>query len=255
MMGLDEGERFSDVARTTISVSSKLPEKPSEGAGEPAAPLRRIDRFIVLRELGSGAMGTVYAAYDEQLNRKVALKVVHPMGQRAQDVRTRMLREAQGLARLSHPNVVQVYEAKEDAEGRVYLVMEFIEGKTLRAWGHGSEYPWRVILGRCIDAGRGLAAAHRAGLVHRDFKPNSLACRGVCPQSSLGPRSRRDRPTARVRASQRSTPQLGAHLGSVIGTSRERGTAASPLAPRDSLYAHSRPQSHGSPGAARPRTR
>ncbi len=153
---------------TTLSVSGNAPV-----VNELPAPTR-VDRFVILRELGSGAMGTVYVAYDEELNRKVALKVMRTMGQGKADVHSRMLREAQGLARLSHPNVVQVYEARRDELGRVFLVMEFIEGHTLRRWARERERGWRELLKPCIDAGRGLAAAHRAGLVHRDFKPDNV---------------------------------------------------------------------------------
>ncbi|MBK8260577.1 MAG: serine/threonine protein kinase [Nannocystis sp.] len=115
-------------------------------------------------------MGEVMLAYDDQLDRRVALKIVRARGQRAGDVYARMLREAQGLARLSHPNVVQVYEAG-DLDGEVYLAMEYVEGETLRTWSKSQERPWREVLQRCVEAGRGLQAAHEAGLVHRDFKP------------------------------------------------------------------------------------
>ncbi len=165
---MQEPQQLDDVAETAISLSGSRPV-----VAELPAPTR-IDRFVVLRELGSGAMGTVYAAYDEELNRKVALKVMRAMGQGKADVHSRMLREAQGLARLSHPNVVQVYEARRDDQGRVFLVMEFIEGHTLRRWAREGERDWRALLKPCIDAGRGLAAAHRAGLVHRDFKPENV---------------------------------------------------------------------------------
>ncbi|MCA9691166.1 MAG: serine/threonine protein kinase, partial [Myxococcales bacterium] len=161
-----------DVSDTTISSVSPRPSR--EIAADALGSLQlHIGRFVILRELGRGAMGTIYAAFDDKLNRKVALKVMHAMGQRSADVQARMLREAQGLARLSHPNVVQVYEAGADDDGRVFLVMEFIEGETLRAWQRDVEKPrpWRALLTCAVEAGRGLAAAHRAGLVHRDFKP------------------------------------------------------------------------------------
>ncbi len=141
-------------------------------ASAPALPLR-IGRYVTLRKLGEGAMGEVYLTYDDQLDRRVAVKVVRAMGQASRDVYARMLREAQGLARLSHPNVVQVYEAA-DLDGRVYLAMEFVEGETLRTWAKSQVRGWREILDRCVEAGRGLAAAHAAGLVHRDFKPDNV---------------------------------------------------------------------------------
>ncbi len=149
-------------------------------ASAPALPLR-IGRYVTLRKLGEGAMGEVYLTYDDQLDRRVAVKVVRAMGQASRDVYARMLREAQGLARLSHPNVVQVYEAA-DLDGRVYLAMEFVEGETLRTWAKSQVRGWREILDRCVEAGRGLAAAHAAGLVHRDFKPKSRPPRPERPQ-------------------------------------------------------------------------
>jgi serine/threonine protein kinase/tetratricopeptide (TPR) repeat protein len=135
----------------------------------------KIGRFIVLERIGAGAMGEVYAAYDNQLDRKVALKVVHPArGPSTLIARERLLREAQTLARLSHPNVVQVYEIGL-LQDQVFLVMEFIRGRTLDAWLHGEIRDrirqWRLILDTYVAAGRGLAAAHDAGLIHRDFKP------------------------------------------------------------------------------------
>lgn len=114
-------------------------------------------------------MGRVYAAYDEQLDRRVAVKVLH------QDVdessRTRVLREAQAMAKLSHPHVVPVFEAGDDPGGP-YIAMELIEGKTLSVWQRGRA--WREVLDVYLQAGEGLAAAHAVGLIHRDFKPQNV---------------------------------------------------------------------------------
>ncbi len=133
----------------------------------------RVGRYLILRELGRGGMGRVYAAYDEQLDRKVAIKVLRR--ERAGDARhqQRLLREAQALARLSHPHVVHVYEVGE-VEQRVFLVMELVAGRTLRAWQAQGPHPWREVLDHYLRAGQGLAAAHQAGLVHRDFKPDNV---------------------------------------------------------------------------------
>ncbi|MCA9688861.1 MAG: serine/threonine protein kinase, partial [Myxococcales bacterium] len=118
-------------------------------------------------------MGVVYAAYDEQLDRKVALKLLRSDLSRDERGRARMQREAQALARLSHPNVVQVHEVGEWRDHE-YVAMEFVEGLTLRKWINHEERSWEVILEVMIRAGRGLEAAHAAGLVHRDFKPANL---------------------------------------------------------------------------------
>jgi tetratricopeptide (TPR) repeat protein/predicted Ser/Thr protein kinase len=131
----------------------------------------RIDRFTILRRLGAGAMGVVFAAYDERLDRKIALKLLRAERSGIDDER-QLLREAQAMARLAHPNVVVVHEVGIH-EGQVFLAMEFIEGHTLRAW-LASPRAWREIVERFVDAGRGLAAAHATGLVHRDFKPDNV---------------------------------------------------------------------------------
>ncbi|MEZ4449368.1 MAG: serine/threonine-protein kinase [Nannocystaceae bacterium] len=166
-----EVEAPSDESAATVLDGPSVDTTPLEP--EPVAPFLRIGRYAILRRLAEGAMGAVYVAYDEHLDRKVAIKVVRAMGQRSADVYDRMLREAQGLARLNHPNVVHIYEA-DVHEGRVYLVMELIEGVTLREWTRQGPRSRAELLRRCVEAGRGLAAAHGAGLVHRDFKPDNV---------------------------------------------------------------------------------
>jgi eukaryotic-like serine/threonine-protein kinase len=130
-----------------------------------------VGRFTVLRELGAGGMGVVYAAYDEQLDRRVAIKVLHT-GRDDERAQQRMQREAQALARLSHPNVVQVYEVGMH-DGAIFLAMEFVTGQTLGAWTRAATRTLPEILDAYLQAGRGLAAAHHVGLVHRDFKPDN----------------------------------------------------------------------------------
>ncbi|WP_428265632.1 protein kinase domain-containing protein [Haliangium sp.] len=136
------------------------------------APVR-IGRFRILEILGSGGMGAVYRARDEELLRDVAIKLVR--SPRADDAAlgARLRREAQVLAQLSHPNVVQIYDAGEH-EGQVWVAMELVAGRTLRQWREQEQPGWREILARYLEAGRGLAAAHAEGLVHRDVKPDNL---------------------------------------------------------------------------------
>lgn len=140
--------------------------------GEPPAPVR-IGRFTVLEQVGAGGMGVVYAAYDDTLDRKVAVKVLR--GSASAEAQERMLREARAMARLSHPNIVTVHEVAEH-EGQVFLAMEFVRGRSLDRWIHEGEQPkpWREVLQVFARAGEGLAAAHDAGLVHRDFKPHNV---------------------------------------------------------------------------------
>jgi tetratricopeptide (TPR) repeat protein/predicted Ser/Thr protein kinase len=132
-----------------------------------------VHRYIVLSQLGAGGMGAVYAAFDKELDRKVALKLLH--GPPTPDSRRgdRLLREAKAMAKLGHPNVVAVYDVGDHA-GRVYLAMEFIDGRTLSRWRSDAAPSWREIVDVFVAAGRGLAAAHEAGLVHRDFKPDNV---------------------------------------------------------------------------------
>jgi serine/threonine protein kinase len=138
----------------------------------PAAPPRelaagsRVGRFVVEARLGAGAMGVVHAARDPQLGRPVALKLLR--GAATPSARARLLREAQAMARLAHPNVVVVHEAFE-ADEQVVVVMERVHGTSLDAHLARGERCWREVLELYLQAGRGLAAAHAAGIVHRDF--------------------------------------------------------------------------------------
>ncbi|WP_309243010.1 serine/threonine-protein kinase [Hyalangium versicolor] len=131
-------------------------------------------RYVVLDELGRGGMGTVRAAYDTRLDRRVALKLMRLQeDEKGASLQVRMLREAQAMARLSHPNAVAVYDAGTLQDDTVFIAMELVEGQTLRQWCLPGR-PWREVLGMFVAAARGLAAAHTAGLVHRDFKPENV---------------------------------------------------------------------------------
>jgi tetratricopeptide (TPR) repeat protein len=137
----------------------------------------KIDRYVILERLGSGGVGMVYAAYDPELDRRVALKLLRPQSgfgsSSSADARTRLRREAQAMAQLSHPNVITVYDVG-DVGDEVYISMELVDGEDLAQWNKRGPHPWREVVGRFLQAARGLAAAHHVGLVHRDFKPSNV---------------------------------------------------------------------------------
>ena len=151
---------FADAAPPS---SSSLP--PSSDPGQLRGSTH-LGRYALLRKLGEGGMGVVYAAYDEELDRRVALKLIHPSLQGDSQVRARILREAQALARVSAPNVVTIYQTGE-VDGQVFIAMEFVNGTTLTKWQAEPERSWQDILRMYLDAGQGLLAAHHAGLIHR----------------------------------------------------------------------------------------
>ena len=190
----------------------------------PAQSLRpgdRVSRYVVTGPLGAGAMGVVYAADDPELGRRVALKMLRPEGRQQDELRQRLLREAQALARLAHPNVVTLYDVGTHGEA-VFLAMELVEGSTLAEWMREPR-PWREVLRVFLEAGKGLAAAHAAGLVHRDFKPaNTLLGRhgrvcvtdfGIAGQLSQGDGAPLPEDSESPAASLKSLTRTGQLLG------------------------------------------
>jgi tRNA A-37 threonylcarbamoyl transferase component Bud32 len=143
-----------------------------ESAEAEPAPAMRIGRYDVLRELGRGGMGVTYVAYDEDLDRKVALKLVRSelLGEESQK---RLRREAQALARLAHPNIVAVHDVGSH-HGQAFIAMEFVPGQTASAWAAARPRTWSEVISVFCQAGEGLRVAHAAGLVHRDIKPANI---------------------------------------------------------------------------------
>ena len=159
-------------------------------ADEALVPGARLGRYVLERLLGQGGMGTVYIAHDPDLDRKVAIKVLHT-GVAATDATSgpqRLLREAQAMARLSHPNVVAVHDVGV-VGSRLFIAMELIDGSDLRRWLAETKRPWQAIVEVFVAAGAGLAAAHDAGIIHRDFKPKSRRPSQTAPQPTDRPHS------------------------------------------------------------------
>jgi len=186
---------------------------PERGQGDTPERFDRFGRFVVLERIGSGGAGVVYRAYDPQLDRSVAIKVLH-----GGDATVRLLAEARAMAKLRHPNVVAVHDVGE-ADGRVWLAMEYVEGGTLRQWLDAEARTEREILEVFRRAGAGLAAAHGEGLVHRDFKPDNVLMHdsGRPAVTDFGLALLEERSTS---------PAEGTALGDETLTSRLAGTPA-----------------------------
>jgi tetratricopeptide (TPR) repeat protein len=145
-----------------------------EAASERLVRGTLVGRYVVLDTLGEGGMGVVYAAFDPELDRKVAIKLLQASaGGSESGGQAYLVREAQAMARLSHPNVIAVHDVGTLPGDRLFVAMELVEGRTLREWLKVNR-PWREVLPVMRAAGAGLAAAHAAGLVHRDFKPDNV---------------------------------------------------------------------------------
>ncbi len=185
----DKGQRFDDgwradpahiAAGDTILVEDNPTPRPEENElAKPRkrrrklAPGEQFGRYMLLDRVGAGGMGVVYAAYDPELDRKVAIKfLIHRHAQKPMSA-ARLLREAKALARLNHPGVITVHDVGA-VDNHVFIAMEYVEGATLRAWCEEAKHSCKEILEVYTKAGEGLAAAHQAGLVHRDFKPENV---------------------------------------------------------------------------------
>ena len=180
MTSVDEPTR-SGSEETTANLGEPI-ESPT---GVDLEPGTRVGRYLVLRRLGEGGMGVVYLADDPELDRRVAVKILQPKRRRgggAEAAQLRLQREAQAIARLSHSNVVAVHDVGRIADG-VFVAMEYVAGPSLRTWATSSARSMDELLGVFIAAGEGLAAAHAAGIVHRDIKPdNILLADGLVPK-------------------------------------------------------------------------
>lgn len=174
-----EGLLAADLANAATRPRSDGERRADSTARDAARRLARgamLGRYLIVDLLGEGGMGVVYAAYDPDLNRKIAVKLLHPEGSGEDDpdkARGRLLREAQAMAQLSHPNVVAVHDVGTFG-GEIFIAMDLIEGSTLKQWLAEKARGWRQILDLFLRAGEGLAAAHTAGIVHRDFKPDNV---------------------------------------------------------------------------------
>ena len=154
---------------------STLVEDTVTAKGPPMAALERgtlLGRYVVLERIGAGGMGVVYAAYDPSIDRRIGLKLVHA-APGAVDSTDRILSEARAAARTQHPAVVAVHDVGR-VDDRVFIAMELVEGGTLRQHLATTRPDWRGVLRLYLQAGRGLAAAHAAGVIHRDFKPDNV---------------------------------------------------------------------------------
>ncbi len=164
--------------RTVVGETARFLTKSGEAdtapEGDPDAPKllaagTTVSRYVIVGPLGAGGAGVVYLAHDPQLRRKIALKLL-PFGNTSDNARERWIREAQAMAQLSHPNVVHVHDAGV-YQDNFFIAMELVDGQSVASWLADKKRPWREILDVFLKAGRGLAAAHAAGLIHRDFKP------------------------------------------------------------------------------------
>ena len=171
---MDRDEALADTAMSpglaserTATLAATSPEAPAAKA----IATRMLGRYRLEKELGVGGMGIVHAAFDPELERRVAIKLI--LRATTDEAKQRLLREARAMARLTHPNIVRIYEIGSEG-GRDFVTMELIDGGSLADWLRSTKRSTSEVIDAFIAAGRGLAAAHEAGVIHRDFKPHNV---------------------------------------------------------------------------------
>jgi tetratricopeptide (TPR) repeat protein len=186
LAGEDDTRPADEATGATIA---ETPRRRERQAARESLASARLGHFQLLEPIGSGGMGTVFSAYDLGLDRKVAIKLLdNDQASREHQLQRnqRLLREAQAMAKLSHPNVVPIFEVGLEGD-RLFIAMEYVAGDTLAQWLE-TKRTWQQIVDVFVQAGRGLAAAHEAGIIHRDFKPTNVLvdARGHARVSDFG---------------------------------------------------------------------
>ncbi len=158
----------------TLDASELPPATHPDKDSDPLPRGAQLGRYVILSPIGLGGMGRIYSAYDPELERKVALKILRRrLAHSGREARIRLQREAQAIARLTHPNVVTIFDVQLETEP-AFLTMELIDGNTLDVWLAERPRTWRQIVEVFLAAGQALVAAHDAGIAHRDFKPSNV---------------------------------------------------------------------------------
>jgi serine/threonine protein kinase/tetratricopeptide (TPR) repeat protein len=229
-------------------------------------PLRQrgqtIGRYVIVDTIGKGGMGVVYAAWDPQLDRRIALKLVNlascggaAPGSDGDTQRARLLREAQALARIEHPNVVRVHDVGV-CDGQVFIAMEHVSGQSLRQWMRSERRSVRTVLEVFIAAGRGLETAHAVQLIHRDFKPDNVlvGLAGEVKVVDFGlARDNRSDDRPRTREWAETEPAIARALERAQSSSQARSAATrEPSGPDDAVALDSGPDSQRSGPASGP---